>query len=140
MPNKKLLLVDDEPELLEILEIILKANFDLDIETAEDGLIAIDKIKSNTYDAIFCDFTLAGANGMEVFQVNKSNNNHPFIIMSGENIRTNENYQMFVDSNPANHYLEKPCFEADIVSSIEKLASDLEESDSTLEEYSKINI
>lgn len=140
MSEIKLLLVDDEPELLEILEIIIGANFDAEIETACDGLSAIDKIKNNSYDAIYCDYTLPGANGIEVFNANKENNNHPFIIMSGENIRNNENYDEFIKANSINHYLEKPYFENDIVTSINKISSkSVEMNQAHHDSYSKIN-
>ena len=106
MPHIKLLLVDDEPELLEILEVVIESNFDVVTETSLDGLVAIEKIKKNNYDAIYCDFTIPGANGLEVFQVKLLQSS--FCYHEWKKYSYTDYYDEFTNTNILNHLLEKP--------------------------------
>ncbi|HUG35312.1 MAG TPA: response regulator, partial [Candidatus Limnocylindrales bacterium] len=47
----RLLVVDDEPGISEVLRDVLSAN-GYEVDTAADGLIALDMLAHGTYDAI----------------------------------------------------------------------------------------
>jgi CheY-like chemotaxis protein len=62
---KKILVVDDENTVRSLLKIVLsKAGFELDF--AEDGQEAIDKIKSFDPDVVILDTNMPNKNGIEV--------------------------------------------------------------------------
>ncbi|NUM81381.1 response regulator [bacterium] len=77
---KKVLVVDDENTVRSLLKIFLgKAGFELDF--AEDGIQAMDKIKSFDPDVIVLDTNMPGKNGIEVCSETKAiNPNRPKII------------------------------------------------------------
>ncbi|MFC1798518.1 response regulator [Thermodesulfobacteriota bacterium] len=65
--DKHILVVDDEPDILETIEDIL---FESDIDTARDFQSAIRKIKENHYDLAILD--IMGVNGLELLEVTVS--------------------------------------------------------------------
>lgn len=69
--GKKLLIVDDAPENLRILEIFLKST-KAQIDTALNGKIALDKFKSSHYDLILLDINMPVLNGFETLKEIKS--------------------------------------------------------------------
>jgi CheY-like chemotaxis protein len=79
----KLLLVDDEPDILETLVLILEKD-GYTIETAENGLVALDKINNTTYDLVVCDYVMPKMDGISLLKkIREQNNLIPFIFFSG---------------------------------------------------------
>ena len=62
--GKRILLVEDEPINQMVAEELLSAT-GLVIETADNGLIAVEKAKSNTYDLILMDMQMPQMDGLE---------------------------------------------------------------------------
>ena len=76
----KMLCVDDNADLRESLADQFKMeNFDVD--TAEDGDIAVEKIKKNHYDIILLDVKMPRMDGMTVLKKMKTLNKNPHVIM-----------------------------------------------------------
>jgi DNA-binding response OmpR family regulator len=78
--NLKMLCVDDHPDLRRSLEQQF-INEDFDVDTAEDGLAAIEKIKQKHYDIILLDMLMPKMNGMQVLQEMKKLNKYTNVIM-----------------------------------------------------------
>jgi len=66
--KKKILIADDEPDILEILKFNLEADGFV-VETAKDGNSAIEKAKSFLPDLIILDIMMPGKNGIEVCNI-----------------------------------------------------------------------
>ncbi len=62
---KKILIADDEPDILEIIQYNLQAE-GFDVITAKDGNEAIEKAKRSLPDLIILDIMMPGKTGMEV--------------------------------------------------------------------------
>lgn len=62
----KILIVDDEKDLAEILSSILKLK-GYDVHFVMDGYKAIEAVKTTSYDLILMDIRLPGINGVETF-------------------------------------------------------------------------
>jgi two-component system alkaline phosphatase synthesis response regulator PhoP len=62
---KKILIADDEQDILEILQFNLEGE-GYQVETAKNGIIAIEKAKSFAPDLIILDIMMPGKNGIEV--------------------------------------------------------------------------
>ncbi|MCB0833066.1 MAG: response regulator [Bacteroidetes bacterium] len=77
---KKILVVDDENTVRSLLKIYLtKAGFELDF--AEDGIQAMEKIRSFDPDVVVLDTNMPGKNGIEVCSETKAANpSRPKII------------------------------------------------------------
>ena len=59
---KRVLVVDDEPEVVSLLRDILE-RAGHEVEHAEHGLEALARVSKATYDAIFCDLRMPGLDG-----------------------------------------------------------------------------
>ena len=68
---KKILVVDDEPDILKVVTFRLK-KAGYDIKTAEDGQKALEEIKKEKPDLIFLDLRLPIIDGYEVCRRLKS--------------------------------------------------------------------
>jgi PAS domain S-box-containing protein len=69
----RILVVDDEPEIAAILADYLSAiGFETDIAT--DGATALDKIGRLSFDAIFCDVSMPGMDGVTMYLKLKEQN------------------------------------------------------------------
>ncbi len=61
------LVVDDNEDLLGTFRLILKRR-GFDVETAEDGAVAVDKFRSHPVDVILMDIVMPRMNGVEAFR------------------------------------------------------------------------
>lgn len=112
MKKKKLLIVDDEPDLLDIFSEILESE-NFDVTKANCGEEAIVKIKNEKFDFIISDHNMGEVSGKDLLNfVNDSKINTPFILVSGESLEG----LSFYNSN--GEVLNKPL---DIDSLIEKI-------------------
>ena len=72
--NKKVLIVDDEPQVLEFLKATLEASpIDYDIDTAIDGYDALIKVGDFSPDLLIIDIRMPRLDGVEVCKRLKSN-------------------------------------------------------------------
>ena len=81
--RKKLLIIDDEEELREVLASLLETA-DLDISVASNGLEGIEMLASESFDAVLSDEKMPKKSGLEVLKwMHENNLRTPFIIHSG---------------------------------------------------------
>lgn len=64
---KKILVVDDEPDIIDVLSAYAK-ELGYEPDSALSGGDAIDKAWKNDYKAIFCDYKMPGLNGLAIFK------------------------------------------------------------------------
>ena len=64
-PVMKVLIVDDERAIRNSLGEIL-GDEGYEVETAEDGAVALQKVEKEKFDVIFCDIKMPGMDGVEV--------------------------------------------------------------------------
>ena len=89
---KRILIVDDEAELVKAVQVRLEAN-GYEVETAYDGQEAMDKINNMKPDLILLDIVMPVMNGYEVSKKLKSNPDTkeiPIIIFSASQRRNLE--------------------------------------------------
>ena len=65
MTEKRILIVDDDDEIRELLEFDVKASGYF-VDTARDGLEGLNKALNNTYDLILLDVMMPKMNGFDV--------------------------------------------------------------------------
>ncbi|MBL7672038.1 MAG: response regulator [Bdellovibrionaceae bacterium] len=81
--KKKVLVVEDEIELRTVLCDLLDY-IGLEVTEAENGLIAIEKLKANRFDVIISDLRMPKCTGLEVLNwVRTQKIGTPFIIQTG---------------------------------------------------------
>lgn len=72
MPHEKILIVEDEEDVLELIKYNLE-NVGFQCETAIDGLEAIEKAKNTYFDLILLDLMIPEIEGLEVCKILKQN-------------------------------------------------------------------
>lgn len=114
----KLLIIEDEPDLLEVIQQSLQIENFL-VETAGDYHSALDKIISFDYDCILLDIMLPGGNGLDLLQelknLNKSDN---VIIISAKDSLDDKLKGLNLG---ADDYLTKPFHMAELTARVKSV-------------------
>src|SRR5215510_1918269 len=119
-PRARVLVVDDEPDLIRILQFGLQA-INYHVETASDGQEALKKAREMKPDIILLDLMLPKLDGYKVCRLLKFDErykNIPIIILSA---RTQEGDQNLAHEMGANRFLTKPYEFAEILQHIQAL-------------------
>ena len=107
MKSTKILLIDDEPDILEFLEYnLLQHNFV--VEKAKDGLKGIEKFKSFQPDIILIDVMMPKLNGIETCEKIKSLDNSNDCIIIFLSARSEEFTQIAAYDAGAHDFINKP--------------------------------
>ncbi len=113
MDKKKILVVDDELEFLEMLSMRLEAN-DYQVVTSLDGQEALDKARKEKPDLIILDLMLPKIDGYKVCRMLKFDEEYKNIPVILFTARTQESDIQLGREAGADAYLTKP-FEPDIL-------------------------
>ena len=62
----RVLVVDDEPMILELVIVVLEQNLAVVCDTAVSAAEAMDRLQANKYHALLTDFSMSGASGAEL--------------------------------------------------------------------------
>lgn len=108
MGKKKILVIDDEPCILQVLEIHLSAA-GYDVICAEDGATGLKYLAEGDVDMVICDFSLPDMNGIGLIRALKAmmaaKAVPPLVVISGYLDDMNE---VRVKQSGALEYLRKP--------------------------------
>ena len=117
MNKPRILWTDDEIDLLRAHIIFLESK-GYDVETANNGLDAIDKVKENYYDIIFLDENMPGLTGLETLtQIKSVVPNVPVVMITKSE---EENIMDEAVGSKIADYLIKPVNPNQILLSIKK--------------------
>lgn len=114
----KILVVDDEPDLLEQLKETL-TNQKYDVDTADDGESALDRLFDNLYDLIILDIMLPKIDGLSILrEIRKTKLKTPVLMLTSKG--TVEDKIQGLDYG-ADDYLAKPFAMAELMARIRSL-------------------
>ncbi|MFC1485680.1 two-component system response regulator [Candidatus Latescibacterota bacterium] len=113
--NKMILIIDDEPDAIDITEAMLSEIEGIATLSAQDGVSGLAKAKESIPDLIILDVQMPGKNGFDVFsdlKKNDSTKHIPVIMLTGVEAKTGigfsaENMYDFIGYEP-NAYIDKP--------------------------------
>lgn len=66
--HRRLLIIDDEPEILDLIKEFFEDKMDL-IETASNASQAFEALSKTRFDVIISDYLMPGMNGLEILKV-----------------------------------------------------------------------
>ncbi len=119
MMNKKILVIDDEPELIHLLSIFLStAGFE--VISAHDGPQALQALERTSPDLIICDMVMPGMDGIATVQAIRQHpraTTLPIIMLSARG--QTQDIEQALDAG-ANDYITKPFRGADVVATVKK--------------------
>ncbi len=112
-----ILIVDDDPDMLQALQIRLKAS-GYDVHCAEDGIGAISEARRHAPDLIVLDLGIPSGDGFVVLDTLRTNidlSSIPVIVLSGRDRRANEERVL---NAGAKAFLQKPVESNDFLAAI----------------------
>lgn len=79
------LLIDDDPDLLDIIRMELEYETDFDLQTCSSPEDAIKLALAEKFDSVVCDYTMPGIDGCSLLQILRSRGyTGQFILYSGK--------------------------------------------------------
>ena len=118
--NHRILLVDDDPELLAALEVKLgKEGFE--IETAPDGEVALETIRKKLPDLVILDVNMPRLNGMEVCKAIRSDEQTRDLAVIMLTARDDEIDRVLGLEFGADDYVTKPYNARDLILRVKAL-------------------
>ena len=121
MGNKKILIVDDDPEVLQSMHLRLKANH-YDTFFAADAMCAITEARKCLPDVIVLDLGLPAGDGfvvLERLRVNMQLAMIPVIVVSGRDLPANKERALQLG---AKAFIQKPWNDNELLALIGKLS------------------
>lgn len=126
MANKKILIVDDDPDVRQAMHIRLRAN-SYDTFFASDALNSVTEALKQRPDLIILDLGLPGDDGYVVMERLKSHPSLaviPIIVVSARDVRGNHDR---VIAAGAQVYLQKPVINAELLAIIRQTLGEPEQ-------------
>jgi len=127
----RVLVVDDEPDILETLEFSL-ARRGFDVVTAIDGLEGLEKAKRLPPDFMILDVMLPGCNGYEVSRMLKEwmdndpqAQSFPIMLLTARKVDTADREKFIATWSRADETMYKPFELDDVVLAIERMTKDV---------------
>ena len=112
LPNR-VLIVDDSSTMRSIVrKILLATRFPLDVAEAEEGAVALERLRQDSFDIIFLDFNMPGLNGLDTLAEIKRD--HPRLEVVMITSTQDEAVASRARAAGATAFLKKPFFPADI--------------------------
>lgn len=126
--NLRILVVDDEPDILETLEFSLTRR-GFTVATAVDGLEGLEKAKRNPPDVMVLDVMLPGCNGYEVSRMLKEWMENdpqatifPILLLTARKVDTRDREKFVATWSRADACLYKPFEMDEVVATLARLA------------------
>lgn len=120
MGNTRILIVEDEPSIVESLEFILRrAGFEID--TVTDGAEALSRLRRNSYSGLILDIMLPGMNGFDVLRAVRADPalaGLPVIVLTAKG---QANDRRAAEAIGATAFITKPFSNAEIVERVSQL-------------------
>jgi len=80
---EKILIVDDEPDMLRLLSMIIKEKTSYEVATTNNPLEALEMAKKGGFDLLVADLKMPGLNGIELLEsVKRFDEDIPTIIIT----------------------------------------------------------
>ena len=121
MAKARILIVEDEPNIVESLSFILRrAGFEVD--TVTDGAEALDRLRRQSFSALVLDIMLPGMNGFDVLKAIRSDNalsSLPVMVLTAKGQASD---RRAAEAIGADAFVTKPFSNAEVVERVSRLA------------------
>jgi len=129
--TKKILIVDDEPDVVTYIETLLQDNA-YETVSAADGQVALDKLKSDRPDLVCLDISMPEKSGVRFYREVKEDPELakiPVVVVTGVTGfgRDPEGFKKFISSRrhvpPPEGFIAKPIDREELLATIKELLS-----------------
>lgn len=112
--TKRILVVDDEPKIVEVLERYL-TDEGFTVSRAHDGISAVERFKAVQPDLVILDLKLPGISGLDAFHLIRATADIPIIMLTS---RTDEVDRILGLELGADDYISKPFSPREVVARV----------------------
>jgi DNA-binding response OmpR family regulator len=120
MKEKRIMIVDDEPDVNLVLRIVLEDN-NFIVDSFNDPLRALENFKADLYDLIILDIKMPKKDGFEVYkEILKIDNRVKVCFLTAGDI----NYRSLKETFPTldeNQFIRKPIENIELIQQIHKI-------------------
>lgn len=119
--NKKVLIIEDDPFIADVYVLKLESE-GYDVETAEDGIIGLNKLKKKKYDIILLDILMPNLDGFKVLEQIKMNpevSKIPVVILT--NLSQKKDIQKGLDLGATDYIIKTKFTPTEVVKTINKV-------------------
>ncbi len=118
--KKKILMVEDEPSILEATTIVLREKYD--VTSVQRGDEALRLFKEREFDLVVSDVRMPGLNGLNLFQeIKKLKQDQKFIFISVSSLFYQDEEAQQIIYKHSDGFLGKPYRIADLYALVEKV-------------------
>ena len=124
--EKKVLVIDDNPEILEMIRLVLK-NEGLKVIDSENGVLGLELARKEKPDLIILDIMLPEMSGFKLCRILKGEGETkhiPIVVLTALNDQETKQESL---ASYADDYLPKPVDRKTIVSKVRKFLNPMEE-------------
>jgi DNA-binding response OmpR family regulator len=122
MTKARILIVEDEPNIVESLSFILgKAGFEVD--TVADGAEALDRLRRQSFSALVLDIMLPGMNGLDVLKTIRADHALAILPVMVLTAKGQASDRRAAEAIGADAFVTKPFSNAEVVEHVTRLAS-----------------
>ena len=120
---KKILVVDDEPDVCFVLEELLSENGFV-VDSFENPTLALEKFKAHSYDLVVLDIKMPELNGFALYrQIKRFNKKVKVCFITAGEIYYDE-YSDIFSSVPAKYFIRKPIENEELMKRINEIIAD----------------
>ena len=122
---KRILIVDDEPDVNLALRIVLEDN-NFIVDSFNDPLLALENFKANLYDVLILDIKMPKKDGFELYkEIMKIDNKVKVCFLTAGDV----NYSSLKDTFPSlneNQFIRKPIENTELIRRVNKIINLIE--------------
>lgn len=121
--TKKIMVVDDETDVISVLEIVLEEN-GFEVDTFEDPIVALKSYRAGVYDLLILDIKMPEMDGFELYdQIKKIDDNAKVCFLTASEMYYKNSRKEKYCSLDKDLLIQKPIANEDLVEEINKILS-----------------
>lgn len=122
MKKFAVLIVDNEELMRNLLDMVLRSEFNCETMNVQNGELAIEILKSGkTFSLIISDYYMPESDGGKVYYFNKNLDNVPFFLFSGGDYQDYIEFSDFKNVNRLNRFFNKPFLLREFIEAVKQV-------------------
>ena len=121
--NKRILLIDDEPDIIYPIKRVLENNNEFVVDSYTDPILALSNFRPRLYDLILLDIKMPNMNGFDLYQKIKEIDSTAKICFLTASELFYEEYRR-LDAYPKlekAYFIQKPCRSEDLIRQLNEI-------------------
>ena len=120
---KKVMVVDDEADVISVIEIVLEEN-GFEVDAFEDPIVALKSYRAGVYDLLILDIKMSKMDGFELYdEIKKIDDNAKVCFLTASEMYYKNSRKEKYCSLDKDLFIQKPIANEDLVEEINKILS-----------------